>query len=105
MSGRALGGALHSRKDLTSRMAGPGVTSSFKQAGLHPLTAPVHLAFQDSTGRLAMPPGTRSVLVEIGCSDRDTLDEAAIDHYARSHLVSVRVAEQMQHAKLQNVTP
>jgi len=53
-----------------------------------PLIAPVHIAQLDHTRSLLMPSSTRSVLMEIGCSDYDTLDEVALEHYPRSFLIS-----------------
>ena len=53
-----------------------------------PLLFPVQVAQTDRHGVLLTPPNTRSVVYEIGCSDRDTLDEEWIDRYPRSLLIS-----------------
>lgn len=44
------------------------------------LTATMHVAHL-SGGTLTMPPGLNSVVIEIGCSDRDTMDDWELDTY------------------------
>jgi len=55
--------------------------------GEHLLTT-VHVAQVTPEGAIVVPPGTRRILFEIGCSDRDTLDEAELAKYNDSFLIS-----------------
>lgn len=48
------------------------------------LFATLHLAHLDGHGRVAMPPGIRRVLIEIGCSDRDTMDVDELVRYEKN---------------------
>ncbi len=53
------------------------------------LLATTHIAMLSPGGSLRMPPRTEYALVEIGCSDWDTLDETELDrHRGRGFLVS-----------------
>lgn len=49
---------------------------------------PLHVMNTDVHGKLELPSGIRSVIYEIGCSDRDTVDEKWIDYFPRSYLIS-----------------
>jgi len=55
--------------------------------GEHLLTT-VHVAQVTPEGAIVVPPGTRRILFEIGCSDRDTMDEAELAKYNDSFLIS-----------------
>jgi len=57
------------------------------QASSSSLTASVQLAALDGNGSLVAPSSVRFAWVEIGCSDRDTLDEQ-LDKHAGAFLVS-----------------
>ena len=52
------------------------------------LTASIQIAALDGNGTLAMPASIRHVLMEIGCSDRDTLDEQMLGTQEDGFLVS-----------------
>ena len=52
------------------------------------LLATMHVAHL-SGGTLAVPPGLNSAVIEIGCSDRDTMDDEELDkHFPNSFLLS-----------------
>lgn len=52
------------------------------------LLATMHVAHL-SGGTLALPPGVTSAVIEIGCSDRDTMDDEELDtHFPNSFLLS-----------------
>lgn len=52
------------------------------------LLATMHVAHL-SGGTLAVPPGLTSAVIEIGCSDRDTMDDEELDtHFPNSFLLS-----------------
>jgi hypothetical protein len=53
--------------------AEPGSTSAVHVTPTD-LYATLHLAHLDGEGAIAVPSGTKRMLVEIGCSDRDTMD-------------------------------
>ena len=57
-------------------------------AETRPLLSVVHLAQQRADGSLVMPPGTRHVLMEIGCSDLDTVDDILLPHDPHAFLIS-----------------
>jgi hypothetical protein len=55
----------------------------------HGLVAPIHLAFTDRAGALLVPNHTSSIFVEIGCSDRDTMDaDGSLDRDPHAFLIS-----------------
>jgi hypothetical protein len=56
-------------------------------SGPSSLSASVQLAILDGNGSLVVPPTTKFVWMEIGCSDRDTLDEQ-LDAHEGGFLVS-----------------
>jgi hypothetical protein len=56
----------------------------------HPLLVPTQVASLTASGALSMPPSTRYVLVEIGCSDRDTLDaNGVLEAHADAFLIQL----------------
>ena len=55
--------------------------------GEHLLTT-VHVAQVTPEGAIVVPPGTRRILFEIGCSDFFTMDEAELAKYNDSFLIS-----------------
>ena len=55
----------------------------------HGLVAPIHLAFTDRAGALMVPNHTSRIFVEIGCSDRDTMDaDGSLDRDPHAFLIS-----------------
>eukprot|EP00316_Scyphosphaera_apsteinii_P001403 CAMPEP_0119306258 /NCGR_PEP_ID=MMETSP1333-20130426/7055_1 /TAXON_ID=418940 /ORGANISM="Scyphosphaera apsteinii, Strain RCC1455" /LENGTH=305 /DNA_ID=CAMNT_0007309515 /DNA_START=68 /DNA_END=982 /DNA_ORIENTATION=+ len=52
------------------------------------LVVPMHIADLDAMGAVLMPANVRSVILEIGCSNRNTMDEEELDFYPRSFLIS-----------------
>jgi hypothetical protein len=53
-----------------------------------PLLSVLQLAQTRPDGGLVMPPTTRHVIIEIGCSDRDTADDLLLPHDPHAFLIS-----------------
>lgn len=51
------------------------------------LVAPLHLLNTNDDGTVPMPPDTSHLLIEIGCSDRHTIDEV-LDHRPKAFLIA-----------------
>ena len=55
----------------------------------HGLFATVHLAFLDHFGAITVPNATRRIFIEIGCSDRDTMDaDGSLEKDPEAFLIS-----------------
>ena len=67
----------------TPRMEAPPLHAANK-----PLLFPIHVLSTNERGAVNLPSYIRSVVYEIGCSDRDTMDEQALDYLPHSFLFS-----------------
>lgn len=79
---------IEARADAARMRSGSLASTAAADMPAIPLLSVLHLAQTNPDGGLVMPPTTQHVIIEIGCSDRDTADDLLLPNDPHAFLIS-----------------